>query len=182
MKRVVCFGARTLVVALNVLGATGLANAQSGSSSDTGGGLIFFIVLLAAMAAYVAPIVIAFSRRHPNRWVIFGITIFLGGTGLGWFAALIWSLSAVHRSNDPHGSHGGESGLNITANDPITLRLEPASSFPPAIAPPPLTAPAHPLEGDLLDRLERLKRLHDAGAVDDDQFRRMRDRLVGEMG
>ena len=139
-------------------------------------------ILALFLVIYLIPSVVAFRRSHPNRWAITLVNVFLGGTGLGWFGALIWALSAVHRSNIPGGSHGGESGLNIYANDPVTLRLEPNPAIPSAFTSPPLPTVSASTDGDLIDRLERLKRLHEAGAVDDDQFKRMRDRLIAEIG
>ncbi len=50
------------------------------------------ILLLFLIALYFLPVFIAFGSRHPHRWWILLFTIALGGTGLGWFAALLWSL------------------------------------------------------------------------------------------
>jgi hypothetical protein len=59
----------------------------------------------------------------------------------------------------------------------------PSAILAPNSPPPPVgNAMTRSGDADLFDRLERLKRLHESGAVDDDQFKRMRDRLVGEMG
>jgi len=51
----------------------------------------FFAGLL---ALYFAPIVVAHSRRHPNRTPITIVTLFLGWTLIGWVAALAWAYSA----------------------------------------------------------------------------------------
>lgn len=82
-------------------------------------------------------------------------------------------------TKEPEGLHGGESGLNIFASDAVKLRIEPTPGLPSAFAHSRAVAKA---ELDLLDCRERLKRLHDSGAIDDDPFRRMRDRLVAEAG
>ena len=74
---------------------------------------------------YLTPTFIAFGRRHPNRWVILALNICLGGTGIVWLGCLIWAMMAIHISNDPEGSNGGESGLNIFVNDPVKVRIEP---------------------------------------------------------
>ena len=46
--------------------------------------------------------------------------------------------------------------------------------------PPPL--PPQPDNSDLIGRLERLKRLLDDGVIDAEQFRRMRNRIIGGEG
>lgn len=51
-------------------------------------GLICFIL-------YFLPHIIAAARDHHNRIAIFCLNLLAGWTILGWFAALIWSLTAV---------------------------------------------------------------------------------------
>lgn len=50
------------------------------------------ILLLILIAFYFIPTMIAFASGHPQRWWILLFNLALGGTGLGWFAALIWSF------------------------------------------------------------------------------------------
>lgn len=47
-------------------------------------------------ALYFLPTIIANKREHPNKKPIILINICLGWTLLGWFAALIWSVSAIN--------------------------------------------------------------------------------------
>lgn len=72
---------------------------------------------------YAVPSIVAFCRRHPNRYAILAINLAFGGTGIGWLAGLVWAFGAVHLSNEAGGSHGGESGLNMFVNDPKLVRL-----------------------------------------------------------
>jgi len=51
-------------------------------------------VLVVTLIAYFFPAVIAKSRKHRNRGAITALNLLLGWTGLGWIAALIWSLTA----------------------------------------------------------------------------------------
>lgn len=44
---------------------------------------LFVIVGLLALVAYLLPTMIAFGRKHHYKWVIFGINVVLGFTGLG---------------------------------------------------------------------------------------------------
>jgi hypothetical protein len=59
-------------------------------------GLLFFTIVIVVglplIAILFAPTIIAFVRHHPERWSIFGLNFALGGKGLGWGAALTWSL------------------------------------------------------------------------------------------
>ncbi|MGP2490709.1 superinfection immunity protein [Mesorhizobium sp. PUT5] len=132
----------------------------------------FLLVLVILGVVYFLPTIIAFHRQHPNRWVILILNVVLGGTIIVWLGCLVWAFKAVHLTDDPSGSHGGESGLNIVANDVKRVRLE---ALPPPLPPPPDNT-------DLIGRLERLKRLLDDGAIDAAQFRRMRNKIIGEEG
>lgn len=62
------------------------------------------------------------NSSGPNmEAIILLINVIFGTTVLGWIAALIWAMSAVHPS--PTGNHGEESGLNVFDNDPQLLVL-----------------------------------------------------------
>lgn len=125
----------------------------------------FFIVGLLVAALYALPTFVAFFRGHPNRWLIFVVNLVFGGTGLGWLVALVWAFHAIHRSKDPHGSHGGESGLNLTVNDPIRVELrQPMSN-------------AHKLDSRL-NELKRLKQLRDEGTIDQMEFEALRRHVL----
>lgn len=52
-------------------------------------------VLLAIVALFMLPAIVAVHRRHPNAMAIAALNILLGLTGLGWAAALVWSLTAI---------------------------------------------------------------------------------------
>ncbi|WP_095204173.1 superinfection immunity protein [Mesorhizobium carmichaelinearum] len=130
----------------------------------------FLIILLVAAVIFLIPSIIAFLRRHPNRWVIFLLNTFLGATGIIWFGCLIWACKAIHITASPRGTNGGESGLNVTANDVMRVRLEHGVPNPPP-------SPQISTE-EMLSRLERLKKLRDDGAIDAEQFQRMRDAIV----
>jgi len=59
-------------------------------------GILLIIVLITAI--YFIPTIVAFQRGHHNRWPIAVLNFFLGSTGFGWVAALIWSLTVVEDS------------------------------------------------------------------------------------
>ena len=52
-------------------------------------------ILAGGVAIYFLPTVIAYRRKHHNRLPIFVVNLLLGLTGLGWIAALVWSLTAI---------------------------------------------------------------------------------------
>ena len=74
------------------------ARTASAASADDitdwaiGAGL-FFIAL--ACVIYPLPAIIAFSKRHRNRWVILIINVAFGATLIGWLIALVWALNKV---------------------------------------------------------------------------------------
>lgn len=61
----------------------------------------FFTLLfvLAFMMAYCAPTIVAFQRRHPNRFVIAAVNLVGGMTGFLWIMTLIWALQKIHIAN-----------------------------------------------------------------------------------
>jgi hypothetical protein len=54
--------------------------------------LIWAVAPLAAMA-YLAPLLIAFERRHRYAWTIGAINLATGWTLVGWLAALVWAVN-----------------------------------------------------------------------------------------
>lgn len=55
-----------------------------------------FVVLAIVLVVYLAPSLIAVHRKHRSKLAIIFVNILLGGTGVGWIWALIWSLSDTH--------------------------------------------------------------------------------------
>lgn len=55
--------------------------------------LFMAVVGFVGLLLYFVPSFIAFKRGHPNRNAIFVLNLLLGGTGLGWVGALVWSLT-----------------------------------------------------------------------------------------
>jgi hypothetical protein len=55
--------------------------------------LLWLIVFAVCVFIYAIPVFIAFGRRHPNRWIIFLLWLFVGPTFIGWCVALVWSLN-----------------------------------------------------------------------------------------
>jgi hypothetical protein len=59
------------------------------------------VLLLVLLPASFLPSIIAFGRRHHNRYAILALNVLLGWTLVGWAVALVWSLTAVWRRIGP---------------------------------------------------------------------------------
>ncbi len=55
------------------------------------------VLIPIALGFYVLPTLLAWSRRHPQRWKITWINLLLGWTGVGWVIAMVmnFALTAV---------------------------------------------------------------------------------------
>jgi uncharacterized protein len=67
-------------------------SASDAAAWATGFGLVFIALVC---VIYPLPAIIAFSRRHRNRWVILAINLAFGATLIGWVIALVWALNKV---------------------------------------------------------------------------------------
>lgn len=123
---------------------------------------------------YVVPAIVAFRRGHPNRWAILAVNVFMGATGIGWAAALMWALHAMHRVPGAEGSHGGASGLNVFASDVWRVRVEgegmPAASCGATVS----TAAA-------VGKIERLARLRVARHLSEAEFAALKMRVLARL-
>jgi len=126
-----CFGWLMLavVLALVTLGvAAFLADSPkfAGTSTVALGAIAVVSIVPLALAIYIylLPAFLAFKRQHPNRFVILALNLLLGVTILGWVILLIWALRAAHVSDR---GNGGESGLNVFANDARKVQIAAAS-------------------------------------------------------
>ncbi len=131
---------------------------------DDGAAAFLMVVGLAALAIYLLPSIVAFSRGHPNRWIIMVINVAAGVTVLGWLLTLVWSAQAVHKSPltaAGRGTDGGESGLNLFANDVRRVRIEPPSS------------------ANVADEIWKLQTLLERGAISPAEFERLKRRTIG---
>ena len=146
--------------------ATQTSAQMTGTSRLPGDIATIGLVLLAVFLIYFIPTFVAFRRGHPNRWTILVINLVFGGTGIGWFGSLIWALNAVHLS--PAGSNGGESGLNIFANDPVQVVLADRAKEANAVL-------------DAAEQLHQLKGLLDAKVITENEYATLRKPLLDQL-
>lgn len=152
--------------------------AQSNTTQTVIVGVVAFLVLILFIYIYFLPTSIAFKKGHPNRWVIFAINLFGGALGgLGWIIALIWALRAFHAPIDHRyrdARDGGESGLNLFANDTkrVNVRREPSISQ--SVDPRPASD-----RPSAAQTLIELKRMRDAGEISAEEFNDLKGELFG---
>jgi hypothetical protein len=127
--------------------------------------LAFWIVGCILAALYMLPTIIAFARGHANRWFIMVVNMVFGGTGLGWIGCLVWAFHAIHRTAKAGGTHGGESGLNLTANDPLLIEIADKSAEPTSL-------------DSRIDQFQKLKQLRDGDVINQDEFNMLRREVL----
>ena len=54
--------------------------------------IIGLICILIAFFVYFCPTIIAFNRGHHYKWIILGINLILGATGIGYMIAFAWAV------------------------------------------------------------------------------------------
>jgi len=53
---------------------------------------LYLLAIVTGALLFFAPTILAHARRHRYRWPITALNLVLGITGIGWLAALIWSV------------------------------------------------------------------------------------------
>jgi hypothetical protein len=61
--------------------------------TQNSGAFIFGIFVGIGMFCFFMPYYIAGSRKHPNKYPILAINLFLGWSLIGWVIALVWALT-----------------------------------------------------------------------------------------
>ncbi|WP_192710135.1 superinfection immunity protein [Methylobacterium sp. OAE515] len=143
--------------------------------SNESAAFIFVVCVACALifAVYAAPSIVAFVKNHPNRWLILVLNVIFGVTLFGWFLLMLWSLRSFHRTKQVGGSHGGESGLNLFANDVRRVDVAVRSMALPYSA----DAPSDSLLNKI-SKLERLMALHKEGMLSEAEFLRMKNSIL----
>ena len=128
---------------------TGLAAPARADSYNLVETVIFFVALL---ALYLLPIYEANRRKHPKLVPIALVDILLGWTIIGWIGAYVWAL----RIQAPEADAEAEVS-------PYAVVDEPASRYP---------------ANSTADALRELARLHEEGAINDEEYAAAKLRVV----
>ncbi len=85
-----------------MLWSTSAAWAQEASGAAPAEGLEGFVVgaFVFGLFLVMSPAINAFRRGHHQKWPILLTTMLLSWTVIGWFVALIWSWSAVKKTDE----------------------------------------------------------------------------------
>jgi Superinfection immunity protein len=51
-----------------------------------------WLVLIIILPISFAPTIVAFARKHAQKWLVFALNLVTGWTGIGWIAALVWAI------------------------------------------------------------------------------------------
>ena len=62
---------------------------------DSGFAIGMIVLFTLIITVYCLPTIVAFTRRHRNRWVILIINLAFGATLIGWVGALVWAMNSV---------------------------------------------------------------------------------------
>ncbi len=145
--------------------------------------MVMALIALAVVVLFLygLPTFIAFGRGHPNRWLILIVNVAVGGTIVGWLVALIWALKAAHLADQWGQTNGGQSGLNLFANDAQLIRVEHVQPRVMEIqVPAPPRRPTLDVATAAL-RLESLDRLYQHGWVTESEYTALRTGLLGSV-
>jgi len=129
--------------------------------------MVIFLGFFALFAlAYFIPTWLAFSKRHPARWLIFLVNLLLGGTVLGWLIALIWACS---EGDSVPAEHAQKLPPSIGVSEPAQANL-----FQQQVSAPNSTNGVEQISNELL----RLKALLDNQVIKKDEFDQLKRRLI----
>ena len=66
------------------------------TDADIASGVIFLTLIILfcilCVILYFLPSIVAFHRDHHYKWVIFGVNLFFGATGIAYLGVLIWAF------------------------------------------------------------------------------------------
>jgi cytochrome c biogenesis protein CcdA len=77
------------------------------------------IILLALV--YTLPTIVAFARRHHQRFAILLLNLFIGWTIFGWVAALVWAATAVSSDSKGAWQASGEQRFYAQCGAPMRI-------------------------------------------------------------
>jgi len=170
-------------------------NGSSGGTTAFFGfmALIFLVLGALAVTIYFLPSIIAFNRKHREKWAIFAVNLFLGFTAVGWWIALIWALRSdekrqqsqtiiIQQSNSNNSSPHipAQNVVATTAPAPAAQQPAPASVSPTSSTPEPTPSSAI-ISQHQIDELTRLAALRDSGILTEEEFFLAKAKIMGTL-
>jgi len=104
------------------------------------------LAIAIVIAAYLAPSIIAFYRKHRSIGSIIAINVLLGWTVIGWIWAFIWSLGST------------KTDVVIVNASPVATTTQTASASSPVA------------NKTVAERIAELKAMLDAGTINQNEF------------
>lgn len=80
--------------------------------------ILGIILILVFLILFFGPTIIAFKRSHHYKWIIFGINLIFGATGIGYLVAFAWSVWPRQTSV-----------VDLVKNDPTDNSLEACKQY-----------------------------------------------------
>ena len=147
--------------------ATACAAMAQGAADQASLEMALIAVLIVGWIIYIVPTIIAFRRKHPNRWLVLVVNVVFGATGLGWLGSLVWACSALHVGSKGNGAN--ETRVEGYSLNPAAATLGGATKTDHSTT----TYPTDPIE-----RLRRLQALRDSGALDEREFKSLKAEVL----
>ena len=116
---------------------------------------VFGIFLIVLIFLYFVPSIIAFRRKHRNRWAILALNTVLGWSFVGWVGCLIWACIA---------------GASLKPELNVNLRTQAISNE--------ASRSTSNSNEEVLLMLTRLKEVYERGGIDKDEYHRLRDPII----
>ncbi|MEI8315436.1 MAG: superinfection immunity protein [Verrucomicrobiota bacterium] len=135
------------------------------------------IVVVIVLGIYLLPSIIAFRRKHHYRFIILGINVVMGLTGIGYLAAFVWAVWPSQTSViDP--LVASPTSTRVEEGKQIYGRWgEYKKAFQSSSTPPPLPVP--PSHEDCDQQLRTLAKLKEDGIISAEEFDKKKKSLLG---
>jgi len=144
-----------------------------------------FVGILVGLAVYFIPIIIAFRRNHHYKWVICGINIIFGLTGIGYLIAFVWAVWPQKTAfldvitNDPT-TNSAEAGQKIYGQMGANVgAYKEARDRGTAVTPPTTSSSSKASIPDYHDELRNLANLRTEGIITEEDFANKKKAILG---
>ena len=139
------------------------------------------ILVVIALGIYLLPTIIAFRRDHHYKFIIMGINIVMGLTGVGYLVAFVWAVWPSKTSVlDPliasPTSIKVEDGKQIYSRWGEYKQAFGSTANPTTVVPPP--SPTERTANDYEQQLRALAKLKDDGVITAQEFDSKKEKIL----